>query len=330
MQDTHRKQRTQVDLRALEVFVAVAQSGNMTQAAQRLRITQPTVSHAIAQLERELGVDLLDRHGRPLRLTPSGTALLERALGLLSEADALYAHVRLADSAQLPYLRLGLVDSFAVTVGPELIKSLQRGAEALTVWSGLSRQLVDGLLNRELDLLVSADAVEDVGDIERNRLLREPFVIATPKDASLPTEDLKQLCASAPLVRYSARSVTGAQVDRHLRRLRLEPPRRLEFDGSESVMAMVAAGIGWALTTPLCVLQGRASLANVVLTPLPSGVSFTRGLYLLSRRGEFASQRERVIDSSERLLRRLLDSELGANVRFATPEIAIGAKRPSS
>ena len=52
------------------------------------------------------------------------------------------------------------------------------------------------------------------------------------------------------LVRFSTRSFFGRRVEQHLRRVRVEPPRRLEFDTADAVMAMVGAGVGWAVATP--------------------------------------------------------------------------------
>jgi DNA-binding transcriptional LysR family regulator len=68
-----------MDRRHLEYFVAVAELGSFTRAAAALSIAQPSLSHSIAWLERDLGSKLFERHGRGVRLTPSGEALLEPA-----------------------------------------------------------------------------------------------------------------------------------------------------------------------------------------------------------------------------------------------------------
>jgi LysR family transcriptional regulator, carnitine catabolism transcriptional activator len=68
-----------MDRRHLEYFVAVAEFGSFTRAAASLSIAQPSLSHSIAWLERDLGSELFERHGRGVRLTPSGEALLEPA-----------------------------------------------------------------------------------------------------------------------------------------------------------------------------------------------------------------------------------------------------------
>lgn len=75
-------------LRHMRYFVAVADDGQVTRAARRLNIAQPALSHAIAQLEAQLGTKLFERHPRGVRLTPAGEAFLEKARIALAATDA--------------------------------------------------------------------------------------------------------------------------------------------------------------------------------------------------------------------------------------------------
>ena len=103
------------------------------------------------------------------------------------------------------------------------------------------------------------------------------------------------------------------RIRRYLRSRRLAPPRRMEFDGSESVIAMVQEGLGWALTTPLCLLQARADLSRLTLRALPAGAP-RRGLFLVSRAGRAEPSFEAVTPVVQRLLRRLTRTRLRARV----------------
>ena len=127
-----------VDLRALDVFVAVIDAGGMTAAARRLGTTQSAVSQTVAQLEAALGAQLLDRSVRPPTLTLPGGVLYARARGLLDGAQELVEQVRAPAQRTLPHLRVGLVDSFAATIGPYLIRAVQDAAVHWSVWAGLS------------------------------------------------------------------------------------------------------------------------------------------------------------------------------------------------
>lgn len=96
------------ELRLIRYFVAVAETANITRAAERLHISQPSLSAAIKQLERQLDVQLLGRHGRRVSVTPAGELLLQRGRELLEHADEMVCEVRQRDGAASGRLRLGL------------------------------------------------------------------------------------------------------------------------------------------------------------------------------------------------------------------------------
>ena len=97
------------DLRLIRYFVIVAEEGNVTRAAERLHISQPSLSAAIRQLETQLGVELLVRVGRRIEITPAGELLRERGRELLDHADALVDEVRDRHQAGASRLSLGRV-----------------------------------------------------------------------------------------------------------------------------------------------------------------------------------------------------------------------------
>jgi len=84
-----------LDLHRLRIFVYVARLGSFTRAASLLNMTQPTISQQIAALEGVLGVQLIDRDTRKMRLTPSGTVLYDYGERLLNLADEAVAAVLL-------------------------------------------------------------------------------------------------------------------------------------------------------------------------------------------------------------------------------------------
>jgi DNA-binding transcriptional LysR family regulator len=96
-----------IGLHHLRYFVAVAEEGHVTRAAQRLRIAQPSLSAQIRYLERQVGAPLFRRHPRGVELTPAGTAFLAEARAALAAADAAVAAARRATRPS--HLRLGLI-----------------------------------------------------------------------------------------------------------------------------------------------------------------------------------------------------------------------------
>lgn len=275
------------DLRALEIFLAVCDAGSMAEAARRLALTQPAISQAVAEMERRIGVQLFDRSARPLALTGAGGALRQRASALLSEARQIAPLLREAEHARLPLLRAGLVDSLSRALMGPLARALGERAEQVSLLSGLTASHAGALLTRQLDLLVGADELDEIEGLERWPLLSEPYLLLMPADRPAPSRasELEELARALPLVRYSARSKTGMEIERHLRRLRLDLPRPLEFDTPYGVTAAVADGAGIAITTPLCLVEAGLALHGFACHPLP-GPGLARHLTLIARRQE--------------------------------------------
>ncbi len=238
--DRSRFNNFDLNLRSLNIFVQVAESGSISQSARLMGLTQSAVSQTIASLEQCIGVQLFDRDVRPMALTRSGTILLDKARGvLLSAREAIQAARQPAVTA-LPKLNMCLVDTIAGTIGLELISKIQGFATQWSVQGGLPSHHTRSLLTREADIVISSDALEDEPNLERHLILREQLVIVLPKGAAGEAQDLETLAKTRDLVRLSTRTTLGRQIERHFRRTRIEATSRVEFDDPEAVMAMVA------------------------------------------------------------------------------------------
>ncbi len=306
------------DLRTLQVFDAVCSTGSMTAAAQRFKMTQPAVSHTIGELERSLGVALVDRKLRPLGVTPAGAALRRRAERILEEAFQTVPAVLKSARTKLPHVRLGIVHSLAASVGPRLAQDLGKVAAHTAVLSDLASGLSEGLLRRQIDIIVSSDDLQDVDGLERHPILVEPFIVIVPKAyESLARQGASSLLRSLaalrelPMLRYSGRSQTGLMVERHMRRMGLDIPRSLEFDLSSVLVAAASEGNGWALTTPFCLHEARIGPDAIVPMPL-AAPGFSRRITLVAHRGELGdlpralAERARII-VQERLMPEIRD-----------------------
>ena len=283
------------DLRALEIFLAVCDTGGMAPAARRLGITQPSVSQAVAEIEASAKCILFDRRVRPLIPTSAGVVLRQRASMLLAEARQIGPLLLQTGRGRLPFLRVGLVDSLNRALTEVLARFLDEVAEQSSLLSGLTAAHTAALLTRQLDLFLGAEEVADVDNIERHLLLEEPYVLLLPAGMAAPgtMAEFVDFAAAHPLVRFSARSRTGLEVERYLRRLRLDLPRRQEFDTPGGVASAVAAGLGWAITTPLCVQEATLPAGRTTLHPLP-GPQLTRRLVLIARQRELGALPQRM------------------------------------
>lgn len=315
-----------IDLRTLNVFLVVSECGSFTLAAERLERTQSAVSQAIRQLEDELGVVLIDRGPRPMALTPSGSILREHAHRLLQDAESLAAAVRNYGRAKVREMRIGLVDSFAAAVGPALMKVLLDHAAGLTVWSGLTSNLTDAFLQRKVDMIIANDALDDMDGLDRYELMTESYLLLAPASIGIDGTDagLATLARNHPMIRYRTQSFLGGQIERQLHRRNVHPTRRVSVDTSDSLIAMVAAGIGWTCTTPLCLLQGRSYLSRINVVPFPEP-RFFRRLILISRSGEFGDLPRRLAGIASHILDTEVLPELGNLAPGLGDAIAINA-----
>jgi DNA-binding transcriptional LysR family regulator len=200
------------ELRLIRYFVAVGEQGNVTRAAERLHISQPSLSAALKQLERQLGVELLHRQGRTVALTPAGALLLERGRELIEQLDAVVAEVRARGSAPAGQLRLGLSPTARYAIVPELLAVCADEAPAAMIYTAeqTTGSLLRDVAQGRLDLAVTFCANADRRDGVSMLLLRnEPAVAHLPADHALadaPHVSLADLGAETVLVASSADS----------------------------------------------------------------------------------------------------------------------------
>ncbi len=279
------------DLRGLEVFLAVCDSGTMSAAARALGLTQPAVSQTIADMESKSGLTLLDRRTRPLGPTAAGLVLFERARALLDDARQIAPLMRQTRDGRVATLRIGLVDSLSRAVTGALAAEIGQLADHATFRAGLTDDHASALLTRRLDVFLGADEQADLAAVVRLPICREPYVFICPKHTGPVT--LAEISARLPMLRYASRSRTGIEIERHLRRLRLEPARTLEFETPLGLTDSVARGLGFAITTPLCLYESGVPLAAVDIHRLTTP-TLTRTLTLIARARELGRAPDRL------------------------------------
>ncbi len=134
-------------------------------------------------------------------------------------------------------------------------------------------------------------------------------MLALPLGDKGPRDSLAQVASRLPLVRYSQRSRIGQQVEQYIESLGITAPMNLELDTAPAQLAMIGAGLGWGLTTPLCALHARGELQHLQLHPLP-GDDFYREMSLLSRSGELDELAQRAAQVARDLIHTELMPEL--------------------
>ncbi len=107
-----------MDLRHLRYFVAIAETGTMVRAAERVHVTQSTLSHQLAQLERDLGTVLFERVGRNLRLSDAGNAWLAHARGILGQVEEARRSIDGIGGLATGEVKVGAIHSFVTRQTP--------------------------------------------------------------------------------------------------------------------------------------------------------------------------------------------------------------------
>lgn len=278
-----------VTLWGVEVFLAAAEEGAISAAARRLGVSNSAVSQQLSGLEAALGATLLDRGARPMRMTPAGSMFRRHAQIIVNTAAEARAELGMADMAGMTTLRLGMIEDFDADVTPRLLTAMAaelRGCRFL-LETGASHRLMDQLEARALDIVVTADFGAELGSaaewMEIHPLLQEPFVVAAPRGAIGPGDVAAQLQA-LPLIQYTARHLMGRQIAVHLARQNLQLAHRFELDSYPAILAMVAAGAGWTILTPLGIQYSDRFRDAVEVMPLPFA-PLSRTITLSARAG---------------------------------------------
>lgn len=237
-----------VDFKSIETFLWVVTLGSFRAAGQRLNTTQPAISQRIAQLEREMGVKLLNRDHRVASPTPSGRQLMVYAEKLISLRSEMMAEVG-ERSAMRGVLRLGVAETIVHTWLSRLIKSVNIAHPnlSLEIEVDITPNLSARLLGQEIELAfllgpLSASSV-------RNRVLCDyPIgVLASPSlglgDGPLKVQDL----AKFPIITFPRKSQPYEIVRSLFNRPDL-PPIRLHASASlATVIHMATEGLGIAV-----------------------------------------------------------------------------------
>ncbi len=291
--------KTKLTLWGIELFVATAQERSISAAARRMDTSPATVSQQITNLETATGAVLFDRSARPISLTPAGRMFRKRAQVILNEAAMAQSDLDQADFGGLTQFKLGVIEDFDADVTPQLLtKMAQDLAECQFVMeTGASHRLFDQLDARALDVIVAAEMGARAPWMEVHSLVTDPFVVVVHKDEDPDGDWIKN-----PLIQYTHRHVMGREIARHLARQQLTVSHRYELDSYHAIMAMVAAGQGWTITTPLGWMHAHRFRSATKVLPLPFD-PLSRNISLFARQGVLGDMPAQTADHLRGILR---------------------------
>jgi LysR family hca operon transcriptional activator len=251
----------EMELRHLRYFVAVAEAGSLTVAAQgKLHTSQPSLSRQIRDLEDEVGAQLLARSARGIELTPAGRAFLHHARSVLSQVEAAAEAARRVAHPAKPCFAMGFLTGHEWTWMPEALRILRDELPNIDVMisSQYSPLLADGLSKGKIDAAILRRE-KGVPELAYRVLVKEPLVVILPSDhrlAALKAISPGDLVGETFVTVSDTAPVLRAVIDNYLKRsgINITPAHEIDhaFIGTkrsnfrQSALALIASthGVG--------------------------------------------------------------------------------------
>jgi DNA-binding transcriptional LysR family regulator len=259
----------------LTVFREVIGRGSFSEAADALSYSQSAVSQAIATLEGEAGVALIERSRGGVRPTVAGAALAGHVGGILAQMEAAEAEIAAIGAGHGGRLRAASFPTAGATLMPQAIAGFRASHPGVdvTLAEGEPEEIAPRLRAGEFDLALLFE-FEAVGErlgtgIRRFELLDDPLHLALRHDHPLAKRKLLRLedLREESLVQTSASSPCARQVVRSCHAAGFEPDVSFESDDYQTVQGLVAAGVGVALIPRLALSTVRDDIRVRALHP---------------------------------------------------------------
>lgn len=273
----------------LQTFAQVIALGSFSAAAERLQLSQPAVSLQVRELEKRLGVRLIERVGRRATPTAAGSELLGHARQIGEAVEAALAGMAGHASGNLGRVRIGTGATACIYLLPPVLRDLRRRLPGLeiTVRTGNTAEMLRALEENSLDVgLVTLPAAGRMFEV--TPLLDDPFVaIAAADDGRLPETATPAELAKLPLVLYEAGGHTRRIVDEWFAGAGIVPAPVMDLGSVEAIKELVGAGLGCAVLPEIAV-RGGGKRSPIVARPLAPKLH--RKLALVLRRDKILTK----------------------------------------
>jgi DNA-binding transcriptional LysR family regulator len=259
----------------VRALVAIADCGNFGEAAWQLGLTQPSISHAIASLEDELGVILLARGRHGANLTPVGEKIVAHFREILHLVDSSIQEANLHKGLQGGQVRVATFRSAAAHLLPKIIADFQHECPDIEVsiiehydYTYVEQDVRDGKADIGFTFLPTA------ADLETIPILQDEYIVLLPPDSDLRDKLTWAELSTAPLILYSEDNSCFLAVQRYFAAAGYALKPRYHFRETSTIINMVAQGMGVAILPQL----SAASIPSTLhIGQLPSRLERTIG-----------------------------------------------------
>jgi len=244
-----------VTLRQLRYFETLARTKHFGMAADQCAVTQPALSMQIKELERELGIELVERRGNTIAVTPAGQEIAARSEAILSQVRELSDYARQHHGVLTGSLRLGIIPSIAPYLLPDILTEVTKHYPQLDlqIRETQTNALVEELVRGELDAVLVALPVEP-SQLETMPLFEDRFLIAVQSQAApdWSKSDLRTRIGQERLLLLEEGHCLRDQALQFCQIANMQARKALGAASLTTIMQMVAAGHGVTLLPELC------------------------------------------------------------------------------
>jgi DNA-binding transcriptional LysR family regulator len=263
-----------MDLRELTWYAALAATENMTATAAELHVSQPTLSRALARLERQLGVKLFDRHQNHLRLNKYGAIFQAHVLRAISELERGSERIESLVDPERGVVSIGFMHDFGGWLVPQMLSRFRDLAPHVTfeLSEGAADAVTDDVRHGRVDIGFAGPApVAD--DLEWVGLGFEDLRVAVPLDHRFAEREMVTLheLAVEPMVALRAGTGLRLEVDRMFDEAGVTPRISVETTVLSTLTSLVEIGMGVAIIPES--EQANRARKSIVTVPLEGPVS---------------------------------------------------------
>jgi DNA-binding transcriptional LysR family regulator len=266
-------------------FIAVVENKSFSVAASSLKMSQPALSVALKELEKQLGVKLIQQKGRRFQLTEAGQMVYATARRMRLELNNLQLLLKQSKSGGLNQLRVGMIDSLGKLTLSD--KSIRMGVR-LDIVVDNSKRLIDAVLTDKLDFAFITKPVKKLGgELKFEPMGSEPFVlVGLPGQIKNLSKKLKSDKLIPKFITYNQQSTTFKKIDEFLTESGYVYQPEFFSTSQELQRDMVLSGQGFSLLPYSIVRDDLSSkmLANV------KGINFSRELAVIYQKGKYMSK----------------------------------------